>query len=105
LSALNGTASYNFSLLGGYAPASYSQQYNLPKLEIFMAYQPADLQKLLTKTERIAGKLKTLWRSQATTAVENSIFDLPIGEGGDHFLIEDVINEIEKLHYAIADLI
>jgi hypothetical protein len=61
---------------------------------------------LMQETEAIAGKVKTLLKASRynDTAPEN-IFELPIYEGGDHYLIEDTLKHLERLYYSIKELV
>ncbi|AFY73546.1 hypothetical protein Syn7502_01478 [Synechococcus sp. PCC 7502] len=65
-----------------------------------------EIAKLKTQTASIAGKLKTLWRSLSIddTGNDDSLFNQNLGDGGDSYLVETLINDVASLHKALSEL-
>jgi len=63
----------------------------------------SDLTHLTTAVEAIAGKLKTLWRSQELQNEGRSPFDSMIGQGSDSALIETIIDDLHDVHLQIRN--
>jgi uncharacterized protein YdcH (DUF465 family) len=65
-----------------------------------------ELAKIKTQTVAIAGKLKTLWRSLSIddTGNEGDIFTQNLGDGGDSYIVESLINDVASLHKALSGL-
>ncbi|AFY74284.1 hypothetical protein Syn7502_02279 [Synechococcus sp. PCC 7502] len=65
-----------------------------------------ELAKIKSQTVAIAGKLKTLWRSLSIddTGNDESLFTSNLGDGGDSYIVETLINDVASLHKALSGL-
>jgi len=68
--------------------------------------QLEQLPQLRSQTVAIAGKLKTLWRSLSIDDTGNSenLFTQNLGDGGDSYIVETLINDVATLHKALSEV-
>jgi hypothetical protein len=65
-----------------------------------------ELTDLRSQTVSIAGRLKTLWRSLSIddTGSDDSLFDQKLGDGGDSYIVETLINDVATLHKSLSEV-